>query len=290
MTDRFVALDVETANPDLSSICQIGLATFAGCAPVSRWQTYVDPEDYFDPWNVEIHGITEGTVRGAPTFSALFPELCSRLTGEVVVHHTHFDRVAFKQAQEKYGLQAFGCKWLDSARIVRRAWPQFSQSGYGLASVTEYLGIPFEHHVAVEDARAAGEIVVRAIAHTSLTLDDWLTRVERPIHPYGRNWRGTSVAREGNPDGPLAGEIVVFTGALSLPRREVADLAAQVGCTVADGVNKHTTLLIVGDQDIRRLAGQEKSSKHRKAEELIGKGQPIRILCERDFRCLVGIA
>lgn len=54
-----------------------------------------------------------------------------------------------------------------------------------------------------------------------------------------------------------------------------------------DGVTKNTTILVVGDQDVRKLAGQEKSSKHRKAEDLIKKGQAIRIIRETDFKELV---
>jgi hypothetical protein len=46
----------------------------------------------------------------------------------------------------------------------------------------------------------------------------------------------------------------------------------------------------VGDQDIQRLGGHERSSKHRKAEELIRKGQPVRIVGETDFRELVRLA
>jgi DNA polymerase-3 subunit epsilon len=46
----------------------------------------------------------------------------------------------------------------------------------------------------------------------------------------------------------------------------------------------------VGDQDIRVLAGQEKSSKQRKAEELRAKGQGIRILGESDFRVLLSLS
>ena len=87
----------------------------------------------------------------------------------------------------------------------------------------------------------------------------------------------------GNPDGPLAGEEIVFTGALSITRREAAALAATLGCDVAASVKKTTTLLVVGDQDIRLLAGNEKSAKHRKAEELVRGGQPIRFLKESDF-------
>ena len=67
-------------------------------------------------------------------------------------------------------------------------------------------------------------------------------------------------------------------------------MAADIGCQVAPNVTKNTTLLVVGDQDVQRLAGHTKSSKHRKAEDLILKGQPIRILRESDFRELVALS
>jgi len=71
-------------------------------------------------------------------------------------------------------------------------------------------------------------------------------------------------------------------------RAEAADAASAAGCEVDSGVTSRTTLLVVGDQDIRRLAGHEKSSKHRKAEELISEGQKIRIIGESDFQHLCG--
>jgi hypothetical protein len=52
---------------------------------------------------------------------------------------------------------------------------------------------------------------------------------------------------------------------------------------------ERTTILVVGNQDIRRLAGHRKSSKHRKAEQLISQGQYIRILTESDFEQLVAL-
>lgn len=95
------------------------------------------------------------------------------------------------------------------------------------------------------------------------------------------------IGRDGSPDGPLYGEVLVFTGALSMPRHEAADAASAAGCQVATSVTKHTTLLVVGDEDIRKLAGYMKSSKHRKAEELIASGQKIRIIGESDFQRIV---
>ena len=173
---------------------------------------------------------------------------------------------------------------MDTARVVRRAWEQFSKRGYGLAEVSSFCGIQFRHHDAEEDARAAGEVLLRAISDTGLGIHDWLVRIQKPIDP-----QGSKQTRVGNPDGELFGEEVVFTGALSMPRREAADLAAAAGCRVSGSVGKTTTLLIVGDQDIRKLAGKSKSSKRRKAERLMSQGQTIHVLTESDLRVLIGL-
>ena len=281
-TDSFVAIDVETANADLASICQIGLVTFADGQIVSGWQSLIDPEDEFNEINISIHGIDESSVQGAPHFNDLAVHIGKTLEGQVVASHTSFDRVALHRVHTKYALPMVECRWLDTARVVRRAWTQFAKRGYGLAQVSEFCGIQFQHHSAVEDARAAGEILVRAISETGLGLHDWLVRIQQPIDSYGE-----AHARAGNPDGELFGEEVVFTGALSMSRREATDLAATAGCAVPGSVRKTTTLLVVGDQDIRKLGGKTKSSKHRKAEQLISEGQPIRVLTESDFRSLV---
>ena len=281
---RFVVIDVETANPDLASICQVGVVSFENGAVVGTWQQLINPEDYFDPWNVSIHGITERIVKDAPTLPDLFTDLNELLDQQIVVCHTSFDRVALDRVFDKYGLQKIGCTWLDSAKVVRRAWPQFASNGYGLANVTAAFGITFQHHVAQEDARAAGEVILRAINDTGIGIHEWLKRVTQPISGVS-----SKISQEGNPEGPLFGEVAVFTGTLSIPRREAAKLAASSGCSVTDSVCNNITLLVVGDQDIRRLAGHKKSLKYRKVEDLISTGHPIRILGESDFRRLVGL-
>lgn len=281
---QFAAIDVETANADLSSICQVGIAIFRDGAHVSSWSSLVDPEDEFDGFNVSIHGIDEQAVLGAPNWPAVASELRALLGGSVVACHTPFDRAATTLACEKYRLDQFDCRWLDTARVVRRAWPdKFATTGYGLRNVAKFLGISFKHHDALEDARAAGEVLCRASAHAGLTVDDWFARVQRPIDPTS----ALSITRDGNVEGPLFGNVVVFTGSLAIPRREAADLAARAGCDVGASVTKKTTLLIVGDQDVSKLAGKSRSSKHLKAEELIRQGCAIRVLRESDFQSIV---
>ena len=290
----FNAIDVETANADRASICQIGIVHVRDGEIVDRWQTLVNPEDWFDPWNVGIHGIDEDDVRGSPTMPEVRDELRRRLRGSILVSHTSFDRVAFERAMTRYRLEQLQVTWLDSAKIVRRAWPEkYGQRGWGLKNVAWDLGISFRHHDALEDARAAAEIVLRACAETEIGIEEWLDRAEERILPRGfdRSPRPpSSVKREGNVDGPLFGETVVFTGALSLPRERAADMAAEAGCHVAASVTKKVTVLVVGTQSRARLKGYDKSTKHRKAEERVAAGAEIQILSERDFLDLMEVA
>ncbi|WP_271672997.1 exonuclease domain-containing protein [Bradyrhizobium sp. CCBAU 51627] len=283
----FIALDVETANADLGSICSIGLVHFRNGAAFKSLTILVDPEDEFDDLNSGIHGIRPEDVAGKPTMAQVFPAISASLTDVVVVHHSHFDKAALARAADKYGTGPLPCAWLDTVRVARRAWPHFNDGGgYGLARLASEFEISFVHHDAAEDARAAGLIMLRAIADSGYSLQDWLSRVELTISGKVPG----KFASDGDPSGPLAGETIVFTGALEIPRSIAARAASKMGCNVADGVNKRTTILVVGDQDLRRTKGSEKSSKHRKAEEMVAAGLPLRIVGESDFKLMVGSA
>ena len=290
---EFIAIDVETANADVASICQIGVARFINRELNEEWKTYLNPENYFDGINISIHGIDESVVANAPTFCDIADTLNRFLDNRVVVTHTHFDRLAVHQAAVKSAVFPPRCTWLDSARVARRAWKEFARSGYGLANVSKVLGYEFKHHDALEDAKAAGNILLAAMEQSGLDLEAWLRRVSQPISARkcaSKSGSSAPIKREGNAEGPFHGEVLVFTGALKIPRREAADMAGSIGFRVASNVNKETTILVVGDQDIKHLAGHTKSTKHRKAEELGLKGQPIRILRESDFREIVELS
>lgn len=231
--------------------------------------------------NYEIHGIGPDEVEDAPKFNELYSDLYDKLKGSIVVHHMPFDRVAMNRVCIKYDIKSIDVRWLDSARIVKRVWSQFSKKGYALKNVSNFLNIDFKHHDALEDAIAAGKVIVAASNESNLNIDELLVRVEQPIDPnysYSK-----SLNFEPNENGKLFGENVVFTGELSVPRKEIAQIAADMGCLVKNSVTKKTTMLVVGIQDESKLNGYTKSSKHRKAEEMISDGCDIKILSEQDF-------
>jgi len=71
---NFLCLDVETANESAASICQLGIACFIDNEhrPNLDIVTYIDPEDYFQEQLIQIHGISEESVVGAPTFPEVY--------------------------------------------------------------------------------------------------------------------------------------------------------------------------------------------------------------------------
>ena len=175
---RFFALDVETANNDRGSICQIGVACVRPDNSIETWMSYVDPQ--VDRWVFTyLHGISARTVKGAPTFAEVLPVLRDALAGHAVYQHSGFDRSAVAAACGNSGLNIPQWDWCDSVHVARAAWPELrGNGGHGLASLKQHLGLEFDHHDAGEDARAAAEVVLRAEGPQPV-------RPQNPVRPSG---------------------------------------------------------------------------------------------------------
>lgn len=280
---KFTVIDFETANPCLDSICQIGIVKFEDEKIIQTWDVLVNPDDWFDPYNVSIHGITAEMVSEKPLFSGVYRELKEILENDVIVHHTAFDKTALHRVCEKYNLEMPVVKWLDSAKVVRRTWSQFKDRGYGLYPVSQFLNIEFKHHDALEDAIATGKILIAAIKESDICLDDWLNKIQQPITARNYAKAKDEIKQIGNPDGELSGEVLVFTGSFFMPKKDLSPIAASLGCDVDTTFTNRTTILVVGNQNEKALKGATKSSKHRAAEKRVLEGGQVRILSENDF-------
>lgn len=286
--NEFVALDVETSNERLSSICSIGLVKFSNGIEVDHWTSLIDPDQPFSEFNTNIHGIKKQDVIGAPTFQDVYPILKNWIENQFVVHHTNFDRSAIAQSIKKVDLPPLFFISVDSARAVRRTWRKYADQGYGLSNVAFDFKIKFEHHNALEDARAAGLIMNEAIKESGIKIEDWPEWISSRRTTFNNIDLNKINSALPDPKGHLYGEVIVFTGTLTLTRVEALQLAYKSGCDVDSNVTKKTTLLVVGIQNMDQMVlGETKSSKHRKAEKLIMEGQQIKIITEEDFISLV---
>ena len=172
-------------------------------------------------------------------------------------------------------------QWLNSATLVRRSWDQFKDKGYRLPNICKHLGIQYLPHDALEDSKATGQVVIRAIEKTGIGIEEWFVRLED--EKKTGDW-GVSVSREGNSEGPMFGAVMVFTG-LGKMKPAAADNAARMGCKVHPRITKKTTHLVVADQIsfFTQRAGRKISGKHELALKRIDEGQSIKILSVSEF-------
>jgi DNA polymerase III subunit epsilon len=279
----FFALDVETANPDRSSVCSIGLVGFKDGEVAVRWSSLIDPKDYFHPYCIFIHGITPNMVEGAPELSEVVDELSGVLNGKVVASHSPFDHGAIRDYCRRRGLEEPACSWLDTVRVARRTWPDFKKNGgYGLLNLCESLNIPLQHHEAESDAEACGRILLQACVDKGMNIDEWPVVASRPI---SGQWPSDSrYRRKGGPVGPLKGEVFCFTGTLqSMGRMEAADRVAELGAEVANNLTRKVTILVLGEQVVLSYRGKKVSRKMEQAYGRLKKGDSIQIVTEQDF-------
>ena len=174
----FFSVDVETANYDRASICQIGVVTVRDGQIIDRWESLVDPQATFN--FTDIHGIDESAVADQPTLPGLWEDLCRMLESDsgrtVLVSHTAFDRTSFGQAAARHSLRPLSVEWLDSALVARETWPARYRRRWNLRLIADDLGISFQHHDALEDAEAAAHIVIRASEVQGFGIQEWIDK------------------------------------------------------------------------------------------------------------------
>ena len=156
MTNRFLAIDVETSNSDRSSICQVGWVLFENGSIVSEFSSLVNPHSAFLPRNIKVHGIRPQDVANAPSFAEIYPLLIEACDNEIVVHHGDFDWQSICHAAYLEGFELPNCSWLNTRNASQGAWPHLPN--LKLNTLCEELGIDLLHHDALEDARACGQV------------------------------------------------------------------------------------------------------------------------------------
>ena len=76
---------------------------------------------------------------------------------------------------------------------------------------------------------------------------------------------------------------------MKMTRKDAAQLVLNIGGFVDNSVTKRTNLLILGNNDYCSSIKGGKSSKQRKAEDYILRGQDLQIIPESLFYELIGL-
>ena len=309
MYNKILAIDFETANWSRTSTCSIGYALLEN-GKITSEETLINPEEEFDYFNIEIHGITPEDVENSKIFPQVWNEI-EELIDEntlVIAHNAAFDMSVIRYTCDKYEMNYptfdYVCTW----RMGKKHYQKFTM--YSLDYIANELGLEFKHHNAKEDASVCLEIFRDIIK----TYDD---NIEKALEHFelkkGKLFEGGYIAcgnkykskskykgdyykideivastDEFDEDHPFYDKTIIFTGTLSsMPRKEAMLKVVNSGGHIGNRLLKKTNYLVMGVQDIKKLNGKDKSNKVLKAEEYIELGSEIEIIGEDTFLQLI---
>lgn len=270
----FIAFDVETANKQYHSICQIGFAFVENNKVTKTWGVYINPEtNVFS--NTEIHGITKEKVAKAMIFPQVVSYISPFIENQILVHHTAFDQVAVRQDSDRYGISFPNVRFCDSSMFVRDIDSSVSQSGFGLVPLCNKYHIDTNgHHDAINDAVMLARLVICLQSQYGENISSW----EHLLEPKAPPEAWARISQDATREGPLTGFEFVLTGDFDDSKQELSDLIVNQGGNVRDKVTLTTSHLVVGNPS--HFQKGEFSTKHQKALELNRQGSCINIIDE----------
>ncbi len=156
--NTFTAIDFETATA--YHPCSVGIITVEDGIIVDEFVTLIQPpNNFYNPFNIQVHGIYPRDTANAKTFLEVFPEIERRLKNRVVVaHNESFDRNVLSKTMALHGLNYedlnIGSRWECTVKI-------YKAKGFKPAKLSDccrIMNIALEHHEALSDARACAKL------------------------------------------------------------------------------------------------------------------------------------
>ena len=163
---NYVAIDFETASRERASACSMAAVTVENGRIVNSAYALIRPPVLkFDYWNTKVHGLTEKDVADKPTFDQLWPRIRPHLENKIVIaHNAVFDISVLRSMLDIYTLERPNFQYACTVEIARRVWRDLEN--YKLSTLASRFAIDFNHHHALDDARACAMIALSAQAET----------------------------------------------------------------------------------------------------------------------------
>lgn len=160
---EYVAIDFEKLNDSQLSVCEVGLVFFKDGKEVgSPYHSYINPvgELNRNDWaKRNLSHISDEMLFEAPSYDKLFPILQQKIQDKILVAHSKgADLNYIYHLEEHYNLPKLYSKWIDTKEIAQYLEKDVNLLGLYL----QLFGKQFiDHHKALEDARACGQILER---------------------------------------------------------------------------------------------------------------------------------
>ena len=158
---EYVAFDLETTGLyRRDTIIEIGAVRMKQGKEIDRFQTFVHPGKKLHPKVVELTGITDDMLKGAPTVAEVLPKFREFVGDSVLVaHNADFDMNFVRRACEQLGID-WDMTCVDTLTIAQCLMPEMGR--FSLDAVAKKFDMAdFNHHRAGDDALVCGRIAGR---------------------------------------------------------------------------------------------------------------------------------
>ncbi len=156
---EFVIFDIETTglSPLNCQITEIGAVLYRNGEVLDRFSTFADPGEPIPANIVELTGITDEMVKGAPTpLEAVKAFLAFAGDRTLIAHNANFDMGFIRKVAEDNEIPLKNA-YLDTLALSRFLNPDLKK--HKLDTLQQYFGLEdFNHHRAFEDAEMLGKI------------------------------------------------------------------------------------------------------------------------------------
>lgn len=163
--ENFAAIDFETANRQMCSVCSVGVVIVRDGEIAERIYRLIRPyPNYFRRINTEIHGLSRADTDGAEPFPTVWAEIAPMLEGlPLVAHNSLFDEGCLKAAFTHYGMEYPGYSFFCTCRAARRVYGRLLPN-HRLVTVAAHVGYDLtRHHHALADAEACAQIALKIL-------------------------------------------------------------------------------------------------------------------------------
>lgn len=158
---KYIGIDFETANRDADSAISMGCVVIENGKVVDERYTLIQPPTS-DFEFTYVHGLKYEDVKFARNFGELFPEFEDIFNNSILfAHNAEFDMNVLRTLFRKYNLKTENLLYFCTLELSRQMFPMMEK--HNLKYVAEKLCFKFNHHHALEDARAAAHIYFAAL-------------------------------------------------------------------------------------------------------------------------------
>lgn len=154
----YVAFDIETTglNPKYDKIIEIGAAKVAGGEVVDTFSTFVNPGKGLPPRIVELTGIHDEEVCGAPYIDEIFDRFLAFAGDSILLGHNLIFDYSFMKKAAVNQKKTYERSGIDTLRIARRFLGGLESKSLG--ALCDYYHISLDAHRALNDAMAAHQL------------------------------------------------------------------------------------------------------------------------------------